>query len=106
MVDGNYLSVYYHRRPLLYYLGGSTKFVVTIAIDAFIVSAIRLMEALRDTLRTLQLESLHLDIQVRIKAMEFNKNALEEELSRKLEAVQRQREELDKKEVEVLCISI
>ncbi|QRD93143.1 hypothetical protein F9C07_2175642 [Aspergillus flavus] len=66
----------------------------------------RLTEALRDTLRTSQLESLHLDIQVRIKAMEFNKNALEEELSRKLEAIQRQREELDKKEVEVLCISI
>lgn len=106
MVDGDYLSVYYHGRPLLYYLGGSTKFVVTIAIDAFIVSAMRLTEALRDTLRTSQLESLHLDIQVRIKAMEFNKNALEEELSRKLEAIQRQREELDKKEVEVLCISI
>lgn len=98
--------MYYHGRPLLYYLGGSTKFVVTIAIDAFIVSAMRLTEALRDTLRTSQLESLHLDIQVRIKAMEFNKNALEEELSRKLEAIQRQREELDKKEVEVLCISI
>ncbi|KAE8319899.1 hypothetical protein BDV41DRAFT_570816 [Aspergillus transmontanensis] len=77
-----------------------------IAIDAFIVSAMRLTEALRDTLRTSQLESLHLDIQTKIKAMEFSKNALEEELSRELEAIQRQREELDKKEVELQAKTI
>ncbi|KJK64717.1 hypothetical protein P875_00011015 [Aspergillus parasiticus SU-1] len=77
-----------------------------IAIDAFIVSAMRLTEALRDTLRTSQLESLHLDIQAKIKAMEFSKNALEEELSRELEAIQRQREELDKKEVELQAKTI
>ncbi|PIG83952.1 hypothetical protein AARAC_008508 [Aspergillus arachidicola] len=70
------------------------------------ISAMRLTEALRDTLRTSQLESLHLDIQAKIKAMEFSKNALEEELSRELEAIQRQREELDKKEVELQAKTI
>ncbi|KAE8421648.1 hypothetical protein BDV36DRAFT_304377 [Aspergillus pseudocaelatus] len=75
-------------------------------IDTLVVSAMRLTEALRDTLRTSQLEDLHLDIQAKIEAMEFNKNALEEHLSRELEAIQRQREELDRKEVELRAKTI
>ncbi|KAE8373329.1 hypothetical protein BDV26DRAFT_301180 [Aspergillus bertholletiae] len=70
-------------------------------VDMLVVSAMRLTEALRDTLRTSQLEDLHLDIQAKIKEMEFNKNALEEDLRRELEAIQRQREELDRREMEL-----
>ncbi|KAE8163563.1 hypothetical protein BDV40DRAFT_311615 [Aspergillus tamarii] len=75
-------------------------------IDTLVVSAMRLAEALQDTLRTSQLEDLHLDIQAKIEAMEFNKNALEENLRRELEAIQRQREELDRKEVELRAKTI
>ncbi|QMW27795.1 hypothetical protein G4B84_003084 [Aspergillus flavus NRRL3357] len=71
------------------------------AVDAFIVSAVRLTEALRDSQRTSQLENLHLDIQAKVNAMEFSKNALEGDLRREWEAIQRQGEELERKKVEL-----
>ncbi|KAB8267484.1 hypothetical protein BDV30DRAFT_246544 [Aspergillus minisclerotigenes] len=76
------------------------------AVDAFIVSAVRLTEALRDTLRTSQLVDLHLDIQAKINAMEFSKNALEGDLRRELEAIQQQGEELERKKVELRAKTI
>ncbi|EIT73342.1 hypothetical protein AO1008_04516 [Aspergillus oryzae 100-8] len=71
------------------------------AVDAFIVSAVRLTEALRDSQRTSQLVNLHLDIQAKVNAMEFSKNALEGDLRREWEAIQRQGEELERKKVEL-----
>ncbi|KAE8323704.1 hypothetical protein BDV39DRAFT_217558 [Aspergillus sergii] len=76
------------------------------AIDTFIVSAMRLTEALRDTLRTSQLENLHLDIQAKIEAMEFSKNALEGGLRRELETIQRKGEELERKKLELRAKTI
>ncbi|KAF2467964.1 uncharacterized protein BDR25DRAFT_233446, partial [Lindgomyces ingoldianus] len=67
-------------------------------LNQLIDSALRLTEALQDHLRVAQLEELHLEIGSKIKAMELNKNALEDELASELQKISRQREELDEKE--------
>ncbi|OKL62443.1 hypothetical protein UA08_02580 [Talaromyces atroroseus] len=67
-------------------------------VEALIKSAIILAETLQDPLRTAQLEDLRLDIDSKIKAMELNKNVLEDTLSQELQKIQRQREELDRQE--------
>jgi DNA polymerase kappa len=70
-------------------------------IDAFLQAASKLAEALQDSLRTAQLDELHSELENKIKAMELNKNALEDGLSRELRDIRRQREVLDQKEREV-----
>jgi hypothetical protein len=58
----------------------------------------KLAEALQDTVRTAQLEDLQYEIDSKIKAMELNKNVLENTLAQELRDIARQREELDRKE--------
>ncbi|PLN86450.1 hypothetical protein BDW42DRAFT_190040 [Aspergillus taichungensis] len=67
-------------------------------IASFVASATKLVEALGDTPRLAQLEELHADIQEKIRIMDLTKNALEDQLSRDLRAIQLQREELDRQE--------
>ncbi|PLB34915.1 uncharacterized protein BDW47DRAFT_133937 [Aspergillus candidus] len=67
-------------------------------IASFVASATKLVEALGDTPRLSQLEELHADIQEKIKIMDLTKNALEDQLSRDLRAIQLRREELDRQE--------
>jgi predicted transcriptional regulator len=59
-------------------------------------------EALNDPIRAAQLEELHEEVQSQIKAMELNKNVLEDEVSSGLEEIRRQREELDRREKEII----
>jgi hypothetical protein len=70
-------------------------------IGTLVNCAMRFADVLQDPLRVSQLEDLHLDIQNKTKAMELNKNALEEGLIRELRAIQLQREELDRREEEL-----
>lgn len=67
-------------------------------VSELIECALRLAETLQDYQRAAQLEELHSEIDSNIKAMELNKNALEDEYAREMEEIRRQREELDKKE--------
>jgi DNA anti-recombination protein RmuC len=72
-------------------------------ISQFVQSALRLAETLQDNHRAAQLEELHHNIDSRIKAMELNKNVLEDTLNSQLQEIQRQREELDNKEKELIA---
>jgi len=71
-------------------------------IDMLIMSAKKLAETLQDPLRTSQLEDLHFELESQIKAMELNKNVLENTLSHELQVLQHQRKELDRKEKELI----
>jgi hypothetical protein len=53
-------------------------------------------------LRAAQLEELQSDVDSKIKAMELNKNVLEDTASSKLQDIQRQREELDRMEAKLI----
>jgi hypothetical protein len=75
-------------------------------VHQLIQSALRLTETLNDPLRTAQLEELHHEIDSKIKAMELNKNVLEDELNTQLREIQRQREELDRKEKDVTVTTL
>ncbi|KAL1983232.1 hypothetical protein VTN96DRAFT_330 [Rasamsonia emersonii] len=72
-------------------------------VEALILSAIKLAETLQDPLRTSQLEELHFEVESKIKAMELNKNVLEDTLAQELQEIQRQREELDRREKESIA---
>ncbi|KAJ5882679.1 uncharacterized protein N7473_011113 [Penicillium subrubescens] len=67
-------------------------------IDILVVSAMRLTEVLQDTLRTSQLEDLHVDLASKIETMDLQKKALDSCLAQDLENIQLQREQLDQKE--------
>lgn len=67
-------------------------------VSQLVESAQNLAEALRDSIRTAQLKELHLDIDSKIKAMELNKNVLEDEFAREIEEIGQQRKDLDEKE--------
>ncbi|KAI3054068.1 hypothetical protein CBS147352_4016 [Aspergillus niger] len=58
----------------------------------------KLAEALGDSLRTSQLESLHHDLQDKIQILEFNKNVLEENLACQLRNIEAERELLNHQE--------
>ena len=75
-------------------------------IDQLIQSAMKLAETLSDPLRAAQLEELHCEIDSKIKAMELNKNVLEDNLSQELEEIRRQREELDRKEKDLITTTL
>jgi hypothetical protein len=62
-----------------------------------------LAEVLQDPLRTSQLKEMHLEVHSKSKAMELNKNVLEDTLSKELRAIQWQREELDRREKELVA---
>jgi hypothetical protein len=75
-------------------------------VHQLIQSALRLTETLNDPLRTAQLEELHHEIDSKIKAMELNKNVLEDELNAQLQEIQQQREELDRREKDVTATAL
>ena len=78
----------------------------TRSIGQFIESAMRLAEALHHPLHAAQLKELLDEIDSKIKAMELNKNVLEDELNSQLEEIHRQREELNKKEKDVIATTL
>jgi hypothetical protein len=51
-------------------------------------------------------QEIHHEINSKIKAMELNKNVLEDELNTQLREIQRQREELDRKEKDVTATTL
>ncbi|KAL1962115.1 hypothetical protein VTN77DRAFT_582 [Rasamsonia byssochlamydoides] len=67
-------------------------------VETLITSAMKLAEALQDPLRTAQLRELRFEVESKIKAMELNKNVLEDALSQELGVIHRQREELNRRE--------
>lgn len=67
-------------------------------VEALVNSARILAETLQDPLRTAQLENLQHELNSKTKAMELNKNVLEDTFSLELQKIQRQREELDMQE--------
>lgn len=70
-------------------------------VQALVKSAIILAETLQDPLRPAQLRLLQLEIDIKIKAMGFNKAVLEDTLKQELQEIQRQRKELDMQEKEL-----
>jgi hypothetical protein len=71
-------------------------------VVALIRAAIVVTEALQDEGRTSLLAELEFEIDSRIKAMELNKNVLEDTLNQELQVIQQQREELDRQERELI----
>ncbi|KAI1407606.1 hypothetical protein F5Y13DRAFT_125314 [Hypoxylon sp. FL1857] len=72
-------------------------------IQDLIKSAVALAFTLGDHKRASQLEEMCYELDSKIKAMDLNKNALENSATAGLEEIQRQREALDKKEKEVIA---
>ncbi|KAI0827492.1 hypothetical protein F5Y06DRAFT_283720 [Hypoxylon sp. FL0890] len=72
-------------------------------IQDLIKSAVALAFTLGDHKRASQLEEMSYELDSKIKAMDLNKNALENSATAGLEEIQRQREALDKKEKEVIA---
>lgn len=71
-------------------------------VSQLLESAMKLAQILQDDLRAAQLEELWCDVNSQIKAMELNKNVLEDTVSGKLQDIQRKRGELDRMEVELI----
>ncbi|KAE8152853.1 hypothetical protein BDV25DRAFT_150482 [Aspergillus avenaceus] len=72
-------------------------------LGAMILSAKTLAGALKDSLRVDKLGELYSDIQIKTKVMEMNKDALEGTLFCDLAAIQLQREELNRRERELMA---
>ncbi|KAH8743138.1 hypothetical protein F5883DRAFT_665574, partial [Diaporthe sp. PMI_573] len=68
--------------------------------------AVKFAQVLRDDGRAEQLDGLRAELSSKIKAMELNKNVLEDTLASKLQTIQKQREELDKKEVALIQVML
>lgn len=73
------------------------------SINDMIASALKLAKTLRDPLRAAQLEELQHEIERKIKDMELNKNFLEDRLDKDLREIQRQREELNRREKDLIA---
>lgn len=71
-------------------------------ISKLIEAAKKCTEALQDSIRALQLDELHKEIDSKIKAMELNKNVLEDAVGHELEKIRRQREELERMEKDLI----
>lgn len=71
-------------------------------ISQLLQNAIELMSALYDHRRAAQLDMLKCELDSKIKAMELNKNVLENQATEKLQEIRRQREELARQEQELL----
>jgi len=71
-------------------------------ISQLLDSAMTFAQHLHDDLRAAQLEELQSEVESKIKAMELNKNVLEDTASSKLQDIQRQREELDRMETKLV----
>lgn len=71
-------------------------------ISLLIQNALELVEALQDHKRAAQLDNLKCELDSKIKAMELNKNVLENSTSNQLEDIRRAREVLARREQELL----
>ncbi|EAS29334.3 uncharacterized protein CIMG_08080 [Coccidioides immitis RS] len=67
-------------------------------ISQLVETAVNYTETLQDSVRSLKLDELHNEIDSKIKAMEMNKNALEDTVCQELDIIHQKREELDRKE--------
>jgi len=65
-------------------------------------SAVTFAQVLRDDRRAEQLDGLRAELSSKIKAMELNKKVLGDKLASELQAIQKRREELDKREAELI----
>lgn len=72
-------------------------------IQDLVRSAVALTLALNDHRRAGELEEMCYELDSKIKAMELNKNVLENSAKAGLEEIQRQREELDRRETEIIA---
>ncbi|KAL2210048.1 hypothetical protein CC79DRAFT_1394339 [Sarocladium strictum] len=70
-------------------------------INDLLKSAVTFAQAMQTSLQASQLEQLQSDLASKIKVMELNKNSLEDSATIKLQAIQREREELDVKEAKL-----
>lgn len=71
-------------------------------VSILLGSAIKLAQILQDSLRAAQLEELRTEVDSQIRAMELNKNVLEDMASRKIREIQCERERLDRMEAELI----
>ena len=71
-------------------------------VSQLLEASVRFAQVLQDGLRAAQLEELLSDLNSQIKALELYKNVLEDTASRKLEDIQRRRDELDRMERELI----
>lgn len=71
-------------------------------ITMLLGSAVRLAQILQDSLRSSQLEELRIEVDHQIKAMELNKNLLEDMALQDIQKIQRERERLDRVEAELI----
>lgn len=71
-------------------------------ITQLLDGAVKLAQTLQDDLRAGQLDKMRRDIDLQIKAMELNKNVLEDTVSAGLQAIQRQRQELERMEADLI----
>lgn len=71
-------------------------------VSMLLGSAIKLAQILQDSLRSSQLEELRTDVDHQIRAMELNKNVLEDIASHEIREIQHERERLDNMEAELI----
>jgi hypothetical protein len=71
-------------------------------ISQLLDAAVKLAQTLQDDLRAAQLDEIRRDIDLQTKAMELNKNVLEDATSAGLQEIQRQRQELDRMEADLI----
>jgi hypothetical protein len=74
----------------------------TRGISQLLDAAVKLAQTLQDDLRAAQLDEIRRDFDLQIKAMEQNKNMLEDTMSAGFQEIQRQRQELDRMEVDLI----
>ena len=74
----------------------------TRAISRLLDAAVKLAQTLQDNLRARQLMELRCDINVQIRAMELNKNVVEDMVSAELQEFRRKREELERMEKDLI----
>lgn len=75
-------------------------------VSQLLQHAVKLAEALRDHNRASRLDFLRSELDSMIKAMELNKNVLENDTSSQLAELRRQREELERQERELIANAI
>ena len=100
-VPGSLLDVNKLRHSSVHRLRISAKGIIQM-IDA----AVKFAEALSDHLRASQLEELHKELKSKVKSQELNKNYLETKLKNELDEIQRQREELAKRERQAISTMV
>ena len=95
------LSVNKLRHSAVHRLRTSAKGVIEM-----IQSAVKFARLLRDTLRESQIEELHRELEAKVKALELNKNFLENILAQELQEIVEQRAQLDQRERDAISTMV